>query len=68
MKCPFCNNADTQVIDSRVSEDGDTIRRRRRCTACERRFTTYERIELQMPTVVKRGGTHPEFDIAKGQS
>lgn len=65
MKCPFCNNADTQVIDSRVSEDGDTIRRRRRCTACERRFTTYERIELQMPTVVKRNGTRSEFDIAK---
>ncbi|HLR78354.1 MAG TPA: transcriptional regulator NrdR [Burkholderiaceae bacterium] len=65
MKCPFCSNADTQVIDSRVSEDGDTIRRRRRCTACERRFTTYERIELQMPTVVKRNGTRSEFDIAK---
>ncbi|HLU14499.1 MAG TPA: transcriptional regulator NrdR [Burkholderiaceae bacterium] len=65
MKCPFCNNADTQVIDSRVSEDGDTIRRRRRCTACERRFTTYERIELQMPTVVKRNGTRSEFDIGK---
>jgi len=65
MKCPFCNNADTQVIDSRVSEDGDTIRRRRRCMACERRFTTYERIELQMPTVVKRNGTRSEFDIAK---
>lgn len=65
MKCPFCSNVDTQVIDSRVSEDGDTTRRRRRCTACERRFTTYERVELQMPAVVKRNGTRSEFDSAK---
>lgn len=65
MKCPFCSNADTQVIDSRVSEDGDTTRRRRRCTACERRFTTYERVELQMPAVVKRNGTRSEFDAGK---
>lgn len=65
MKCPFCSNVDTQVIDSRVSEDGDTTRRRRRCTACERRFTTYERVELQMPAVVKRNGTRSEFDAAK---
>ncbi len=46
MRCPFCSTVDTQVIDSRVSEEGDTIRRRRRCTACDRRFTTYERVEL----------------------
>lgn len=65
MKCPFCSNVDTQVIDSRVSEDGDTTRRRRRCTACERRFTTYERVELQMPAVVKRNGTRSEFDATK---
>lgn len=68
MKCPFCSNADTQVIDSRVSEEGDTIRRRRRCAACERRFTTYERVELQMPAVVKRNGTRTEFDLAKLRS
>ena len=68
MKCPFCNNVDTQVVDSRVSEDGDTIRRRRRCTACERRFTTYERVELQMPAVVKRNGTRSEFDATKLRS
>ncbi|NYT84049.1 transcriptional regulator NrdR [Pollutimonas harenae] len=65
MKCPFCSSFDTQVIDSRVSEEGDTIRRRRRCTACDRRFTTYERAELVMPTVVKRNGTRTEFDINK---
>src|SRR3546814_19735231 len=63
MKCPFCSSFDTQVIDSRVSEEGDTIRRRRRCTACDRRFTTYERAELVMPAVVKRNGTRTEFDI-----
>src|SRR3546814_20178197 len=65
MKCPFCSSFDTQVIDSRVSEEGDTIRRRRRCTACDRRFTTYERAELVMPAVVKRNGTRTEFDINK---
>lgn len=65
MKCPFCSNAETQVVDSRVSEDGDTTRRRRRCTACDRRFTTYERVELQMPAVVKRNGTRSEFDAGK---
>lgn len=65
MKCPFCNNAETQVLDSRVSESGDTIRRRRRCIACERRFTTYERVDLQMPAVVKRNGTRSEFDPRK---
>jgi transcriptional repressor NrdR len=65
MKCPFCGSPDTQVIDSRVSEEGDTIRRRRRCSACDRRFTTYERAELVMPAVVKRNGTRSEFDGEK---
>jgi len=65
MKCPFCGHADTQVIDSRASEEGDTIRRRRRCSSCGRRFTTYERIELAMPTVVKRNGSRSEYDGAK---
>ncbi len=65
MKCPFCSSFDTQVIDSRVSEEGDTIRRRRRCVNCDRRFTTYERAELVMPAVVKRNGTRVEFDAAK---
>jgi transcriptional repressor NrdR len=52
-------------VDSRVSEEGDTIRRRRRCTACDRRFTTYERVDLMMPAVVKRNGTRADFDPAK---
>lgn len=68
MKCPFCNCADTQVVDSRVSEEGDTIRRRRRCTACDRRFTTYERVDLMMPAVVKRNGTRTDFNPAKLRS
>ena len=54
MHCPFCRHADTQVVDSRVSEDGATIRRRRRCPACDKRFTTYERVELALPSVVKK--------------
>lgn len=62
MKCPFCSYEDTQVVDSRVSEDGGTIRRRRRCAKCERRFTTYERADLMMPTVVKRSGSRMSFD------
>lgn len=65
MKCPFCSCVDTQVIDSRVSEEGDTIRRRRRCTDCDRRFTTYERVELAMPAIVKRNGSRVDFDINK---
>ncbi|MEZ2722249.1 transcriptional regulator NrdR [Paenalcaligenes hominis] len=63
MKCPFCSYEDTQVVDSRVSEDGGAIRRRRRCAKCERRFTTYERADLMMPAVVKRSGSRMEFDV-----
>lgn len=65
MKCPFCFHADTQVMDSRVGDDGDTVRRRRRCTGCEKRFTTYERTELRFPYVIKRNGTREEFDPQK---
>jgi len=61
MKCPFCGSMDTQVIDSRVSEEGDSIRRRRRCTSCNKRFTTYETAELRIPQVVKQNGTREEF-------
>ena len=65
MKCPFCNSPDTQVIDSRVSDDGDSIRRRRKCAACNKRFTTYETVELRMPQVVKQDGSRAEFDLDK---
>src|SRR5689334_685760 len=63
MKCPFCGSDDTQVIDSRVSEPGDSIRRRRRCAACQKRFTTYETVELRLPQVVKSNGTRSDFDV-----
>jgi transcriptional repressor NrdR len=65
MKCPFCGHADTQVVDSRVSEDGDSVRRRRRCLSCDKRFTTYETVELRMPQIVKTSGHRSEFDEAK---
>ena len=65
MRCPFCQNADTQVIDSRASDEGATIRRRRRCMACEKRFTTYERVELAMPSIIKRGGGRADYDREK---
>ena len=65
MKCPFCGSVETQVIDSRVAELGDSIRRRRRCMGCQKRFTTYETVELRLPQVVKTNGTRSDFDVAK---
>ena len=61
MKCPFCGSLDTQVIDSRVQDPGDAIRRRRRCAACDKRFTIWETAELRPPQVVKTNGTRQEF-------
>lgn len=65
MKCPFCGSQDTQVIDSRVQDSGDAIRRRRRCAACDKRFTTWETAELRPPQVVKTNGTRQEFSEDK---
>ena len=65
MKCPFCSAEDTQVIDSRVSEEGDSIRRRRRCQVCNKRFTTYETAELRMPQIVKTNGEREDFSTAE---
>jgi transcriptional repressor NrdR len=65
MRCPFCHHEETQVLDTRVSEMGDAIRRRRRCIHCDKRFTTYERIELPMPVIVKKNGSRTEYDSAK---
>jgi len=65
LKCAFCGAFDTQVIDSRVSEDGSTIRRRRKCSACDKRFTTFETAELSMPQVVKTNGTREAFNADK---
>ena len=62
---PVLRQPDTQVIDSRVSEAGDSIRRRRRCTTCQKRFTTYETVELRLPQVVKTNGTRSDFDVDK---
>jgi transcriptional repressor NrdR len=65
MRCPFCGHDETQVVETRASDEGDVIRRRRRCLSCETRFTTYERAEVAMPSVVKKDGTRAEFDPAK---
>jgi transcriptional repressor NrdR len=68
VKCPYCGDDNTQVVDTRENEDGDTVRRRRRCLACDKRFTTYERIELQLPLVVKKNGSRVDFDRDKVKS
>jgi transcriptional repressor NrdR len=65
MKCPFCGFLDDKVIDSRLGRDGDIIRRRRECLGCERRFTTYERVEEVLPMVVKKDGRREPFDRNK---
>ena len=65
MRCPFCKAEDTKVVDSRVVRDQSAVRRRRRCGACEQRFTTYERVEMVLPTVIKRDGSRQPFDSGK---
>lgn len=65
MKCPFCSHPETQVVETRASEDGDFIRRRRRCASCGKRFTTYERPEVNFPSVVKKDGRRTEYSRAK---
>ena len=65
MRCPFCAHEDSQVKDSRPSEDGAAIRRRRQCEACGARFTTFERVQLRDLTVVKKGGEREPFERAK---
>ncbi len=65
MKCPFCRHVDTQVVETRVSEDGVFVRRRRQCGACQKRFTTYERSDVNFPAIVKKDGSRADFDPAK---
>lgn len=65
MKCPRCGHVDNKVVDSRAGKEGDVIRRRRECLACRSRFTTYERIEEELPLVVKRDGRREPFDRQK---
>lgn len=65
MRCPFCSHDDTQVVETRESDEGEVVRRRRRCPQCEKRFTTYERSEIALPAVVKKDGARVEFDPSK---
>ena len=65
MRCPFCSSDDTQVVDTRSNEGTNVIRRRRKCPKCAKRFTTYERVELRMPRLVKKGGSRTDFDRNK---
>ena len=65
MKCPFCGNLETQVVETRISEEADFIRRRRQCSACEKRFTTYERPDVTFPAIVKKDGRRIEYKRAK---
>ncbi|MDB5883397.1 MAG: transcriptional regulator NrdR [Ramlibacter sp.] len=67
MKCPFCSNEDTQVVETRVAEDGGFVRRRRQCAACEKRFTTYERPDVTFPAVVKKDGRRIDYERIKLQ-
>ena len=65
MKCPFCGSDDTQVVDTRASLEANTIRRRRKCVQCAKRFTTYERVDLKMPRLVKKDGSRTDIDREK---
>lgn len=65
MRCPFCGNIETQVRDSRISDDGEAVKRRRYCTACDSRFTTYERVQLREILVIKKNGEKKIFDPEK---
>jgi transcriptional repressor NrdR len=68
VRCPFCSHEETQVVETRESDEGDVVRRRRRCQSCDKRFTTYERAEISLPSVIKRDGTRADFDVAKIRS
>ena len=65
MKCPFCGHDETAVVDTRLSDEGDIVRRRRKCNVCDKRFTTYERAEIRLPQVVKKNGSRTEFSRDK---
>jgi len=65
MRCPFCANEDTRVIDSRLGDSGESVRRRRQCQDCSQRFTTFEHVVFDMPTIVKTDGHREKFDESK---
>lgn len=68
MRCPFCSAHDTRVIDTRLADDGDQVKRRRECVACKERFTTFEVVELTLPRIIKRTGVRETFDEGKLRS
>ncbi|MBP6719119.1 MAG: transcriptional repressor NrdR [Rhodoferax sp.] len=65
MKCPFCSHCETQVAETRIAEDGGSVRRRRQCSSCEKRFTTYERPDVTFPAIVKKDGRRIEYERVK---
>lgn len=65
MRCPYCSSIDNKVVDSRMGKEGETIRRRRECLSCEGRFTTYERVEEVLPSVIKKDGRREPYDRVK---
>src|SRR5512146_1562071 len=65
MRCPYCSSLDNKVVDSRIGKEGDSIRRRRECLKCEGRFTTYERVEDMLPSVIKKDGRREPYDRMK---
>jgi transcriptional repressor NrdR len=65
MKCPYCGHSETQVVETRIAEDASTIRRRRQCAGCEKRFTTYERTEIHLPAIVKKDGRRTDYSADK---
>ncbi|HLD76873.1 MAG TPA: transcriptional regulator NrdR [Rickettsiales bacterium] len=65
MRCPFCGNIETQVRDSRISDDGESVKRRRYCSACDSRFTTFERVQLREIIIIKKNGEKKTFDPEK---
>ena len=65
MKCPFCSHCETQVVETRIAEDGGSVRRRRQCSSCEKRFTTYERPDVTFPAIVKKDGRRIEYERTK---
>lgn len=68
MRCPFCSAQDTRVVDTRLADEGDQVKRRRECVACKERFTTFESVELTLPRVIKRNGEREAFDESKLRS
>lgn len=68
MKCPFCAHLDTTVIETRVAEEGEFVRRRRQCSACDKRFTTYEKADVSFPSIVKKDGRRNDYERQKIQA